>query len=151
MEFSSPSFKYGAIIPGKFTLDGEDVSPPLKWLCHQKHIKNYAIVCDDPDAPSGTWVHWVYYNIPAEYTELPENIPAVEKPGIGGTQGINNFNRIGYDGPSPPEGHLHRYFFKIYALNTMHDLEPGFSKKKLMQVIQESIVDKASFMGKYQR
>ena len=151
MDFSSPSFKYGEIIPKKFTADGEDVSPPLKWSCNQKHVKCFAIICDDPDAPAGTWVHWVYYGIPADCTELPENVSGVEKPEIGGIQGINDFKSIGYGGPSPPRGHLHRYFFKIYALNAKHDLQPGFSKKSLMQVIHGSIVDKASFMGKYQR
>jgi Raf kinase inhibitor-like YbhB/YbcL family protein len=151
MDFLCPSFKYGEIIPKKFTADGEDVSPPLKWSCNEKKVKSYAIICDDPDAPAGTWVHWVYYNIPSEYNELPENITTSEKPVIGGLQGVNDFHKIGYEGPSPPGGQIHRYFFKIYALNSTHEFKPGLSKKELMQIIQADIIDKASFMGKYKR
>lgn len=151
MELQSPAFKYGGLIPEKFTADGEDVSPSLKWSCSEENIKSFAIICDDPDASAGSWVHWVYYNIPPDYTELPEKVPANERPAPGGIQGINDFHRIGYGGPSPPPGKIHRYFFKIYAINKEHNYMPGLSKKELMYIIQADIVEQASFMGKYKR
>lgn len=150
LKLISPAFKHGGKIPKRYTCDGEDISPPLKWVGVPKGTKSFAIICDDPDAPMGTWVHWVYYNIPAQVRSLPENIAPKENPAIGGIQGINDFKRIGYGGPCPPWG-THRYFFKLYALDEMLDLPSGLTKEELLKRIEGHILDKAVLMGIYSR
>lgn len=150
MEIKSSAFESGEMIPGKYTCDGQDISPPLEWSDFTDTARSFAIISDDPDAPVGTWVHWVYYDIPVDTTNLPENIPAENNPTVGGTQGINDFRRIGYGGPCPPGG-THRYFFKIYALDTVLNLNPGLDKKQLLKTMEEHIVDQAELMGRYKR
>jgi len=150
LKLISPAFKHGGKIPKRYTCDGEDISPPLKWNGVPKGTKSFAIICDDPDAPMGTWVHWVYYNIPVEVRSLPENIAPEENPAIGGVQGINDFKRIGYGGPCPPWG-THRYFFKLYALDEMLDLPSRLTKEELLRSIEGHILDKAVLMGIYSR
>ena len=110
MKLSSLTFNDGDMILEKHTCDGADISPPLKWELVPQNAKSIALICDDPDAPVGTWVHWVYYDIPADINGLPENMPAQENPDIGGKQGTNDFGKTGYGGPCPPGG-THRYLF----------------------------------------
>jgi Raf kinase inhibitor-like YbhB/YbcL family protein len=150
MELTSPAFGEGGTIPGKYTCDGADVSPPLKWNALPTGTKSLALICDDPDAPVGTWVHWVFYDIPAETEGLPEGVAPIDHPEEGGTQGINDFRKIGYGGPCPPGG-THRYFFKLYALDTLLNLSPGVTKKQLLNVMDNHIVGQTQLMGKYRR
>src|SRR6266536_5665589 len=117
IKLTSAAFKEGQPIPRQYTCDGVNISPPLEWTGVPKTAKTVAIIADDPDAPSGTWVHWVVYDLPAENIGLVENLPATENLKAGGFQGNNDFGKIGYGGPCPPSG-THRYFFKIYALDT---------------------------------
>jgi len=150
MELTSSAFSDGAMIPGKYTCDGVDVSPPLNWRALPDGTKSLVLICDDPDAPVGTWVHWVYYDIPAGVEGLPENVETDEHPAQGGTQGINDFRRIGYGGPCPPSG-THRYYFKLYVLDTTLNLSPGATKKQVLKAMENHIIGQAQVMGKYRR
>ncbi len=150
MRLISPAFKHGDIIPRKYTCDGDDISPPLRWDKVPDKTKSFALICDDPDAPMGTWVHWVYYNIPKNIRNLPEGIVSNENPYIGGTQGLNDFKRIGYGGPCPPGG-KHRYFFRLYALDDVLDLPAGLTKAQLLKRIETHIIETAVLMGIYSR
>jgi len=150
MELISSAFSEGAMIAGKYTCDGADVSPPLNWRALPAGTKSLALICDDPDAPVGTWVHWVYYDIPAGTEGLPEKVSANERPVQGGTQGKNDFRKIGYGGPCPPGG-THRYYFKLYALDTTLNLSPGATKKQVLKAMETHIIDQAQLMGKYRR
>jgi Raf kinase inhibitor-like YbhB/YbcL family protein len=150
MKLTSSAFDDGGMIPDKYTCDGADVSPPLKWSSLPDGAKSLALICDDPDAPMGTWVHWVYYDIPTKLKDLPENITSDRHPAPGGVQGINDFRRIGYGGPCPPGG-THRYYFKLYALDTLLNLPPGATKKQVMKEMENHIVDQTQLMGKYRR
>ena len=150
MTLISPSFEHGGMIPKKYTCDGEDISPPLKWKNVPSGTKSFVLICDDPDAPMGTWVHWVYYDIPANVRSLPEGILPVENPEIGGTQGINDFKKIGYGGPCPPFG-THRYFFKLYAIDKVLNLPAGLTKEEVLRKIEGHVIGKAVLMGRYSR
>jgi Raf kinase inhibitor-like YbhB/YbcL family protein len=150
MEIRSSAFKEGALIPAKYTCDGMDVSPPLEWSQVPEGTESFALICDDPDAPAGTWVHWVIYNIPGEVRELAEGIPARDVLENGTTQGSNDFRRIGYGGPCPPRG-THRYYFKLYALDTKLDAGAGISKKELIRAMEGHILAEGQLMGKYKR
>jgi Raf kinase inhibitor-like YbhB/YbcL family protein len=150
MELISSAFSEGAMIPGKYTCDGEDVSPPLNWKALPAGTKSLALICDDPDAPVGTWVHWVYYDIPAGTEGLPENVVPDERPAQGGTQGVNDFRKIGYGGPCPPGG-THRYYFKLYALDTPLNLSSGATKKQVLKAMENHIIGQTQLMGKYKR
>ena len=150
MELISSAFNESGMIPGKYTCDGADVSPPLKWGSLPDGTKSLVLICDDPDAPVGTWVHWVYYDIPVHTKDLPENVAPDERPAPGGIQGINDFRRIGYGGPCPPGG-THRYFFKLYALDTLLNLSPGATKSQIVKAMENHVVDHVQLMGKYHR
>jgi len=150
MGLTSPAFDEGGMIPGKYTCDGRDISPPLTWESPPEGTQSFALICDDPDAPAGTWVHWVYYDIPASIRGLPKNVPTRREPDSGGKQGINDFRRIGYGGPCPPGG-THRYFFRLYALDALLNLNPGLTKRELLREMEGHILDRAIFMGKYTR
>ncbi len=150
MKLSSPAFDEGAMIPVKYTCDGVDVSPPLKWSDAPAGVKSFALICDDPDAPMGTWVHWVAYNIPPNVNELAEGVPAVDTLSDGTRQGINDFRKKGYGGPCPPGG-THRYYFKLYALDATIPVEAGMTKAKLLKAMQGHILSEAQLMGKYKR
>lgn len=150
MEITSTVFKHGARIPAKYTCDGVDVSPPLEWGNVPYGTKSVALICDDPDAPMGTWVHWVIYDIPSSITSLPEKIPPLKELANGAKQGMNDFRAIGYGGPCPPSGE-HRYFFKIYALEGLTGLKPGATKEQLVSVMQGNILGEAHLVGKYKR
>jgi Raf kinase inhibitor-like YbhB/YbcL family protein len=151
IQLTSSAFTEGAPIPAKYTCDGEDVSPPLKWSNLPQGTKSVALICDDPDAPLGTWVHWVVYGIPATVTELPEGVPAVETIPNGARQGTNDFKRVGYGGPCPPKGRPHRYVFQLYALDAELQLSPGATKKDLVNAMKGHILAEGRLIGTYER
>lgn len=146
----SSAFKEGDMIPKKYTCDDIDISPPLTWSSIPDGSKSLALICDDPDAPAGTWVHWVLFNLPAETKELSENIPPQKTLANGAKQGENDFGQIGYGGPCPPSG-THRYYFKLYALDTELSLDSGATKKQLLEAMEEHILGQGQLMGKYKR
>ena len=150
MEIKSSAFKSGAKIPVKHTCDGVDVSPSLTWRKLPAGTKNLALICDDPDAPMGTWVHWVVYDIPASAAGLQEKLPPLKELADGTKQGMNDFRAIGYGGPCPPAGE-HRYFFKLYALDGPTGLKPGATKTQLLAAMKGHILAEAELMGKYKR
>ena len=150
MEITSPSFKHGEFIPRKYTCDGNDVSPPLNWDHVPDGTKSFALISDDPDCPTGTWVHWVFYNIPADFRSLQEGIPKDRQFKDGSMQGTTDFRRPGYGGPCPPGG-THRYFFKLYALDTLLKLNPGSTKSDVVKAMQGHILGQCELMGKYRR
>jgi len=150
MEIKSTAFKEGEMIPSKYTCDGPDVSPPLEWSNVPENTKSFALINDDPDAPVGTWVHWVIFNIPGNENKLEENIPKKEVLRNGARQGKNDFGRIGYGGPCPPGG-THRYYFKLYALKKELDLKPGSTKRELLKAMEGNVIAEAYLMGKYSR
>ena len=149
MEITSTAFSEGEMIPQEYTCDGKDISPPLAWTGVPAGTKSLALIADDPDAPVGTWVHWVAFNIPPDVTELPEAIPTDALP-TGGTHGTNSWRRPGYGGPCPPGG-THRYFFKLYALDTELALKAGASKKDVEKAMKVHILAEAQLMGRYKR
>lgn len=150
IKLRSTAFEEGGMIPKQYTCDGKDISPPLAWESVPDSTKSIALICDDPDAPMGTWVHWVLYNLPANIKELPENIPTQKILENGAKQGTNDFRNIGYGGPCPPGG-THRYYFKIYALETVLTLEAGATKTKLLKAMEGHILAEGELMGKYKR
>jgi len=150
MEIKSSAFKEGEIIPGKYTCDNIDISPPLEWSEVPDGTKTFALICDDPDAPMGTWVHWVLFNLPANILGLSENTPKLEVLKNGARQGINDFGKIGYGGPCPPGG-THRYYFKIYALDKELESKPGITKKELLKAMEGHILAEAQLMARYKR
>ena len=147
---TSSAFKEGGMIPAKYTCDGLNVSPSLKWEQIPQGVKSFALICDDPDAPVGTWVHWVLWNIPAEANGLPDAVPASPQLPDGSKQGITDFRRPGYGGPCPPSG-THRYYFKIYALDMMLDLPESSKKQDLLEAMKGHILAEGALMGKYKR
>lgn len=150
IELTSPVFKNGEAIPQKYSCDGEDISPPLHWDNVPAGTTSLALIMDDPDAPRGTWVHWVLYNIPPATNELPENVAPVDSLPGEGSQGNNSWKRVGYGGPCPPV-RTHRYFFKIYALNTQLSLDAGATKADVLQTMEGHILAQGHLMGTYER
>ena len=151
IQVTSTAFAEGRGIPVKYTCDGQEISPPLQWSNAPMNTQSFALIADDPDAPVGTWVHWVIYDLPANTTELAENTPKSEQLPNGARQGVNDFNRPGYGGPCPPPGKPHRYFFKLYALDRMLDLKPGATKKDLLKAMEGHVLGEGQLMGMYQR
>lgn len=150
MVISSPVFEDGGLIPPKYTCDGDDISIPLDFGDVPAEAKSLALIMDDPDAPSGTFVHWVVYNIPPHMPGLPEAVPTEPRLLDGILQGVNSFGKIGYGGPCPPGG-AHRYMFKLYALDTLMDVEAGLSKHELLSVMDGHVISGAGMMGVYER
>jgi Raf kinase inhibitor-like YbhB/YbcL family protein len=150
IKVTSSAFTEGGLIPPKYTCDGSNVSPPLQWEGVPEGTKSIALISDDPDAPMGTWVHWVLFNLPADCTGLEENIPPDKTLPNGASQGTTDFKRIGYGGPCPPSG-THRYFFKIYALDTKLDLAAGAKKSELLKAMEGHILGQGQLIGKYKR
>ncbi len=146
--FSSPAFGHGQPIPAVYTCKGRNISPPLTWSDLPQGTKSLALIMDDPDAPLGTWVHWVIYNIPPTRTGLEEALPSEERLADGSLQGKNSWRRIGYGGPCPPSG-THRYYFRLYALDSMLSLAPGAMKEQLLQAMQGHILAQAEWMGTF--
>lgn len=150
IKISSTVFQDGALIPRPYTCDGPDVSPSLAWQAVPAQARTLALICDDPDAPGRTWVHWVLYNLPADTKGLIENVPKQGALPGGGVQGTNDFHKLGYDGPCPPGG-THRYYFKLYALDTELALEPGATKDQLLEAMKGHVLAEGQLMGKYQK
>jgi len=148
---TSTSFPNSGDIPSKFTCEGADTSPELSWTGTPAGTKSLALIADDPDAPVGTWTHWVLFDLPASATNLAENVSKVDELSDGGRQGRNDFHRIGYGGPCPPPGKPHRYFFKLFALDRRLDLKPGCSRDELEAAMKGHILEQAEWMGKYRR
>lgn len=147
---TSTAFKEGQPIPRQYTCDGVNISPPLEWTGVPTAAKTIALIADDPDAPAGTWVHWVLYNVPRENIGFVENVPASENLKAGGFQGKNDFGKIGYGGPCPPSA-THRYFFKIYAIDGELPLKAGATKADVEKAMQGHVVAQGQLMGTYSR
>ncbi|PSP18399.1 MAG: YbhB/YbcL family Raf kinase inhibitor-like protein [Cyanobacteria bacterium QS_8_64_29] len=150
MKLESSAFGPEGTIPIKYSCDGEDISLPLSWQGVPEGTQSLALICDDPDAPGMTFVHWLIYNLPAEVQQLPENVPNRERLESGALQGENNFGKVGYGGPCPPGG-THRYFFRLYALDGMLDLGAGISRDRLERAMEGHILAQAELMGRYSR
>jgi Raf kinase inhibitor-like YbhB/YbcL family protein len=150
-QISSTSFPANEMIPKKFTCAGQDVSPQLSWKGAPSGTKTFALIMDDPDAPAGTWVHWVLYNLPANIQELPEDVEKQEQLSNGALQGRNDFRKTGYGGPCPPAGKPHRYFFKLYALDANLDLKAGASKADVERAMQNHTLGHAELVGRFGR
>ncbi|MFQ6673156.1 MAG: YbhB/YbcL family Raf kinase inhibitor-like protein [Fidelibacterota bacterium] len=154
---SSHTFKEAEVIPSKYTCEGEDVSPPLAWTGSPAGTKSFALTCLDPDAPPGTWVHWVLYDLPGDSSQLEEDVPKNETLEDGTKQGlswgVSSFSRVGYHGPCPPPGHgFHRYYFTLYALDVEAvQLSPKATHDELESAMEGHILAKASVMGRYKR
>jgi Raf kinase inhibitor-like YbhB/YbcL family protein len=148
---SSPAFTEGFAVPREFTADGQNASPPLSWAEPPEGAKSFALVCDDPDAPRGTWVHWVLWNLPADLRELAPGVPPEATLANGARQGTNDFKRIGYGGPAPPPGKPHRYFFKLYALDAILPLAAGATKDQLLEAMRDHHLAEGKLMGVYGR
>jgi len=145
MKIRSSVFENEGYIPSRYTCDGENINPALLFFDVPIDTKGLALVMDDPDSPTGTWVHWTVWNINPKNTKILENTAPKES-----TQGITSFGDIGYGGPCPGSGE-HRYFFKLYALNTLLDLKKGSGKEELLNAMEGYIISEAQLMGKYER
>jgi Raf kinase inhibitor-like YbhB/YbcL family protein len=148
---SAPAFDPGGQIPSRYTCDGADQSPALTWHGGPSGTKSFALIVDDPDAPAGTWVHWVVYDLPAETTALPEGVVKSDALPNGGKQGSNDFRKVGYNGPCPPPGKPHRYFFKLYALDGPIGLQPRATKTQVLRAIEGHVLGQTEMIGTYKR
>lgn len=148
---SSTAFEYGVRIPVIHTCDGDNVSPPLQWDEKPKDTVSFALIVEDPDAPSGTFTHWIIYNLPADCHQLEKMTSVEKKLNNGGIQGKNDFGKTGYGGPCPPRGEEHRYYFRIFALRKKLPPESIRSGTDFHQAINGLILDKAEYMGRYKR
>lgn len=147
LTLTSPAFEEGALIPKKYTCDSEDYSPPLKWTDVPDNTRSFVLIVDDPDAPIGTFDHWLVFNIPADTHELEENLSQLPE---STKQGSNSWGKAQYGGPCPPDRE-HRYFFRLYALDTQLDLPEGTSKEELHQAMEGHILEQTHLMGRYDR
>lgn len=150
IKLTSAAFAEGTMIPKRYTCDGENVSPALAWTPVPAVTKSLALICDDPDAPMGTWVHWVLFNIPKDTKELLANVPAQHSLPSRAIHGTNDFRKLGYGGPCPPSG-THRYFFNLYALDSKLELQPGVTKEELLKSMEGHVLAEGQLMGKYVR
>jgi Raf kinase inhibitor-like YbhB/YbcL family protein len=150
MEIKSTAFKNNEYIPVKYTCQGQNVSPDLSWSGVSKDTKSFALICDDPDAPMGTWVHWVIFNIPVSVNELTEGASKSTSLPKGVIEGLNS-SGIGYDGPCPPPGKPHHYFFKLYALDIGLETDKPLNKEKLLKEMNGHILAQAQIVGLYKR
>lgn len=149
---SSSNFTDGQRLPIDFTCDGKDHSPQLSWGGIPNGVKSFSIICDDPDAPSKTWVHWVVFNIPSRVNAFPEGISASSLAAMGALLGNNDFNRLEWGGACPPKGHgVHHYFFTVYALDTLLDVPEGSSRDQIDKAMEGHIVAQGKLMGTYSR
>lgn len=151
MEFSVPAFSNGGVIPDRFTCDGLNISPELKWSPAPSGTKSFVLIVHDPDAPrKGGWTHWLVWNIPATATGLPEHVKTQATLPDGIHQGLNDSRKVGYSGPCPPSG-THRYYFYLYALDETLDLPGSVTKASLEQSMAGHILAKGEWMGKFSR
>jgi hypothetical protein len=151
MQVTSSAFKEGTSIPLTYTCDGKDVSPALEWSGFPENTMSFALICDDPDAPRGTWTHWVLVDLPPSTAKLPEGVPAEKTLENGAKQGVNDFGKIGYGGPCPPRGKPHRYLFKVYALDARLDVEAGATKGQVEAAMKGHILAEGRTVGTYAR
>ncbi|MCE8424580.1 MAG: YbhB/YbcL family Raf kinase inhibitor-like protein [Candidatus Methanoperedens sp.] len=151
ISITTEAFLTGENIPSRYSCDGDDISPPLSWKGLPANANSTVLIMDDPDAPSGTFVHWVLFNIPAGTQHLPEGIPSDKILVDGSRHGMTDFGRAGYGGPCPPSGKQHRYFFRIYALDTKLDLSAGASRKQVESAMKGHVLAQGELMGKYGR
>lgn len=152
LQITSVAFQEGDEIPIKYSCDGNDTSPALSWDGVPPETRSLTLICEDPDAPSGLFTHWLLYNIPPGTTKLAEDLPITEKLANGSLQGRNSFKNIGYGGPCPPpKDNAHRYFFRLYALDTELDLPGGANREEVLRAIDGHILAEGQLMGKYQR
>jgi Raf kinase inhibitor-like YbhB/YbcL family protein len=148
---SSSAFSNGGTIPKKFTCDGPDVSPQLAWTEPPAGTKSFSLLVDDPDAPVGNWNHWTAWNLPVTLSSLPEGVSKEARRSDGTEQGRNDFGKTGYNGPCPPAGKPHRYYFKLFALDTKLDLKAGSRKKELENAMKGHVLGQAEWMGTFGR
>ena len=151
LTLSSPAFRDGERIPVRHTCDGEDLSPPLVWSGVPVETRSFALICDDPDAPRGTFVHWLIWNLPADTVELEEGVPPQPELPSGARQGLNDAGEVGYTGPCPPPGRPHRYFFRLYALDSLLNLPPGITRPELEEAMLDHVLGRGTIMGTYER
>jgi Raf kinase inhibitor-like YbhB/YbcL family protein len=151
LTLQSSAFSHGGEIPWKHTCDGPDLSPGLRWNDPPARTQTFSLIVDDPDAPAGTWVHWVLYDLPGSLRELSEGLPKTPDLANGSHHGRNDFGKFGYGGPCPPRGPAHRYFFKLYALDTTLNLKAGATKAELEKAMKGHVLAQAELMGKYKR
>jgi Raf kinase inhibitor-like YbhB/YbcL family protein len=151
LELKTTAFRPGGPIPTQFTCSGANHSPALTWSSPPPRTQSFVLIVDDPDAPAGTWVHWVVYNLPASARQLPEHVPAGDALQGGGKQGVNDFPTNGYGGPCPPPGKPHRYFFRLYALDTVLNLRTPVRRKEVDSAMKGHILAQAELMGTFER
>jgi Raf kinase inhibitor-like YbhB/YbcL family protein len=151
IQLTSSAFAHGSRIPDVYTCEGDDTSPPLRWTGCPPQARSLALVCDDPDAPRGTWVHWVLFNLPTDAVELAQSVPTDPELPSGAKQGRNDSGKLGYMGPCPPPGKPHRYFFRLYALDVVLGLRPGITKAELERAMNQHILGQGTLMGVYER
>jgi Raf kinase inhibitor-like YbhB/YbcL family protein len=151
IHLTSAAFADGQPIPVKYTADALDISPPLVWSNAPVGAKSYALIADDPDAPAGTWVHWVIYDLPPATVSLAVDQLKIAQFKNGVKQGLNDFKKTGYNGPSPPPGKAHRYYFKLYALDKMTGLASNATKADLLKAMDGHVLGEGKLMGTYQR
>ncbi len=150
IKIESHSFKNGETIPPKYTCEGENISPHLTWKCKAEGIKTYMVIVEDPDAPNGNFTHWIVYNIPSRINILMENSTPTKNVPDEVLMGTNDLGRIGYSGPCPPSG-VHRYYFRIYGLDTAVHHDSGATKKEVLNKMEGHIIARGELMGKYQK
>jgi Raf kinase inhibitor-like YbhB/YbcL family protein len=151
MELTSSAFQEGQTIPKPYTGDSRDLSPPLQWSAPPSGTKSLALICEDPDAPRGTFTHWVLFDLPAESRKLGEGVSPEATLPDGSAQGTNDFHRTGYSGPAPPPGKPHRYVFNLYALDKLPAIQPGATKDQLVSAMKGHILDQGQLTGMYAR
>jgi len=144
MKITSSAFKHKSKIPSKYTCDDENINPPLELSGISRETKSLVLIMDDPDAPSKTWVHWVVYNIDPSTTRIEEDSASL------GIQGMTDFGKLSYGGPCPPSG-THRYFFKLYALNTILDAPSSLTKQQVLEKVRDHVIEEAELVGLYNR
>jgi hypothetical protein len=151
LRLSSSALADGAPIQQVFTCEGNDQSPPLAWTGVPVSTRSFALIVDDPDAPRGTWVHWLIWNLPADACELEPGVPTIPELPSGARQGLNDGGDLGYQGPCPPPGRPHRYFFRLFALDISLNLAPGATRSDLEAAFDGHVLGRAVLMGTYQR
>ena len=147
LRLTSTAFEHGKSIPVKYTCNGENISPPFEWTTPPENTKSLILIAEDPDAPHG-WIHWVLYNMPADTRSIPENSPKKYELDNGACQGMSDFREVGYGGPCPPSG-IHRYFFRLYAVDTLLHAHLHMTKEDLMMQVSGHIIASAEYMGTY--
>jgi Raf kinase inhibitor-like YbhB/YbcL family protein len=155
MQLTTMAFETGGRIPVRYTCDGEDLSPPLAWSGIPKGTAGFVLIMDDPDAPPGTWVHWVLFDLPSDTKQLAEGLPKTETVEGGGTHGacwgVSSYSRVGYHGPCPPPGSPHRYFFRLYALDAPLGLPAKATKEEVLEAMRGRVLAEAELTGVYGR